>query len=257
MNINSFFLNVQLLYFVTFSTTLVFNVTVGLVVGAICCLLALAEGQRTFRVTPLHNVPGTELFLPDTPGEVPSAKATWNGASTNHIPYEIIACQLVGSLNFASAEQLRARMKSFLEKNTHHANDSTSLENKPLTTSLDEKGEDNPLSKTNNTSNSKSDKACQSARKRYILLDVNGLSDVDPFGAQYLTDLHRELSGSGFAVVYVGEIHRHKCLDTSSWLRVPLISLSYPSLYDAYVACHNHLRLASTWMNSSEDLSKL
>lgn len=55
----------KVLFSLTFVVTLIFGVTVGLIVGILSCLLALAEKQRHLELVPMVHMHATEIFLPD------------------------------------------------------------------------------------------------------------------------------------------------------------------------------------------------
>ncbi|VDP91511.1 unnamed protein product [Echinostoma caproni] len=124
-----------LLFFITFVVTLIFDVTGGLLVGVIGCLLALTEKQRNLELVPLVHVHGTEIFLPDNR----KFKTTENEnfAPGKHLTLPcIMTFQLTGALNFASGEQLNEKLKKLIIQQQHKVKDQI-LRKKSLMNHLD------------------------------------------------------------------------------------------------------------------------
>ncbi|KAF7258108.1 hypothetical protein EG68_04825, partial [Paragonimus skrjabini miyazakii] len=247
------------LFMITFLATLLLDITIGLIVGIIGCLLALTEQQRKPRLTVLYNVPGTEIFTRGTYKSPDNQPHLFKLDDCEQ--YNIIVCSLVGSLNFASAEQLsndvfkvirqekerRSRMEKLV--NNQPAADNIG----PLQYTLDHEASlgsntefvtsaasktsepDDPLSVENQETMSQS---------TILLLELDGLSHVDPTGANGLQTLHSELIADHVMPIYVGgkyEFKHHKCLNLSTWAHPPLLDLTYPTLYDAYSACMDYV----------------
>ncbi|KAF6777470.1 hypothetical protein AHF37_03087 [Paragonimus kellicotti] len=245
-----------LLFMITFLATSLLDITIGLVVGIIGCLLALTEQQRKPRLTVLNNVPGTEIFTRGTyrsPDNQPHLFRL-----DDYEQYNIVVCSLVGSLNFASAEQLstnvfkvvrqeqdrRLRMKKWMDNQPaadnmgplqymfdHEA--SFGMERDFVTSSAPKTSEpDARLSVDNQKTMSQS---------TFLLLELNGLSHVDPTGANGLQTLHYELIADHVVPIYVGEFKHHECLNISTWAHPSLLDLTYPTVYDAYSACMDYV----------------
>ncbi|GAA27278.2 sulfate transporter [Clonorchis sinensis] len=270
------------LFMITFVVTLVLDVTIGLVVGLVACLLALTEQQRALTITLLDNLPGTELFLHGraklATGELHSTKFLYP------LSRSIISCRLIGSLNFASSEQLESKITKVLKE---HESRLVSLEdfeypdqsascNPSNTVSADSiletQQKHQQQQKQQNTTDKRSSAAEEAHRRfssnldriemaqdktkkfyleihdekeyapqRFLLIDISGMTDVDPAGAICLSTVHEQFCSIGVVLVYIGNLSQFQCLDTSKWERFPSLSLSYPTMYDGYLACQNAL----------------
>ncbi|CAL8088315.1 unnamed protein product [Calicophoron daubneyi] len=86
------------------------------------------------------------------------------------------------------------------------------------------------------------------APKLFVLMDITGLSQVDPSGAKTLKEVHEELFRRGIFLLFVGDLRFFPCLKTSTWSQCLDLSFSYPTVQDAFVASYkclyqrNHLR---------------
>ncbi|TPP61080.1 hypothetical protein FGIG_03314 [Fasciola gigantica] len=109
----------SVLFFFTFVVTLIFGVTVGLIFGVLSCLVALAEKQRQLELIPLVHVYGTEIFRPDkrkVTGGLDFRVGLREECSSKRptILPAVMIIRLIGSLNFASGEQLMVKLKKFI-----------------------------------------------------------------------------------------------------------------------------------------------
>ncbi|TGZ72394.1 hypothetical protein CRM22_002109 [Opisthorchis felineus] len=270
------------LFMITFVVTLVLDVTIGLVVGVVACLLALTEQQRALTIILLDNLPGTELFLHGraklATGELHSTKFLYP------LSRSIISCRLIGSLNFASSEQLESKITKVLKEHESrlssledfkYPDQSTSL-NPSNTVSaepiLETQKKHQQQQKRQNTADKRLSAAEEAYRRfssnldriemaqdkteefylevhdkkeyapqRFLLIDISGMTDVDPAGALCLSTVHEQFYSIGVVLVYIGDLSQFRCLDTSKWERFPSLSLSYPTMYDGYLACQHAL----------------
>ncbi|KAA3674691.1 uncharacterized protein DEA37_0006718 [Paragonimus westermani] len=279
------------LFMITFLATLLLDITIGLVVGIIGCLLALTEQQRKPHLTVLNNIPGTEIF----------ARGTYKSPDNHpHLfkldDYEqyIIVCGLVGSLNFASAEKLSSDVFKVIrqEEKERRSRMEKQIDNHPADDDVGRPQytfgrevpsgmvEDRVTSACRQISNISEPDARFStenretmSRKTFLLLELNGLSHVDPTGAHVLQTLHYELIEDHVVPIYVGgksfqyndshlsefrrqterlflrhhlkEFTHHKCLNISTWAQPTLLDLTYPTVYDAYSACMDYVARCS------------
>ncbi|KAF8561398.1 hypothetical protein P879_05221 [Paragonimus westermani] len=211
------------LFMITFLATLLLDITIGLVVGIIGCLLALTEQQRKPRLTLLNNIPGTELFTRGTYKSPDNQPHLFKLDDCEQ--YDIIVCGLVGSLNFASAEKLssdvfkiirqkekerRSRMEKRID-NHPSANDVGRPQytfGREVSSGMVEDLVTSACRQASNISEPVSRLSTENqetmSRKTFLLLELNGLSHVDPTGAHVLQTLHYELIEDHVVPIYVG-----------------------------------------------------
>ncbi|KAF5399138.1 hypothetical protein PHET_07737 [Paragonimus heterotremus] len=244
------------LFMITFLATLLLDITIGLIVGILGCLLALTEQQRKPRLTVLCNVPGTEIFTRRTYKSPNNQPHLFNLGECER--FNIIVCSLVGSLNFASAEQLSTDVfkvlrqeeerRSCMEKlvdNQPAADNIGPLQYTPdheASVGLNREFVTSDASKTSDPDDRLSEENQETmSLSTILLLELNGLSHVDPTGADGLQTLHSKLIADHVVPIYVGEFKHHKCLNLSTLPHPPLLDLIYPTVYDAYSACMDYV----------------
>ncbi|VDP40619.1 unnamed protein product [Schistosoma mattheei] len=73
--------------------------------------------------------------------------------------------------------------------------------------------------------------------RRFLLLDISGITHIDPAGAAALTEIQRNLYKNNLFVILCGDPTPFKCLSACDWYVCPGLKSIYPTLYDAGAVC--------------------
>ncbi|CAH8664430.1 unnamed protein product [Schistosoma rodhaini] len=293
------------LFTVTFLGTLILDVTYGLLVGLISCLIVLTERQRSIKLLELCNISGTELYVHKHYELL--TKTQIDQTQSDYLLSSIKAIRVLGSLNFSSAENFTERIyktinNMMLDEDFNYVNNNVSIhhntmndtiqyeyrnhcqlsevsmntkDNKnniyELAKNLDErngtKSDVNYSLRNSNVVSKSSDilrsEKCNLAHRqteanrpplhvdlhdflmrhggaklrRFLLLDISGITHIDPAGAAALTEIQRNLFKNNLYVILCGDPTPFKCLSTCDWNVCPGLKSIYPTLYDAGAVC--------------------
>ncbi|CAH8868777.1 unnamed protein product, partial [Trichobilharzia szidati] len=104
------------LFLITFVSTIILDVTYGLVVGIVACLVLLSEKQRGIKLLELQNVPGTELYVHKHFEVMTSTQI--NKTQFDCLLSSIKSIRVVGSLNFSSFEKFTTGIYAIINRIT-------------------------------------------------------------------------------------------------------------------------------------------
>ncbi|CAH8592008.1 unnamed protein product [Schistosoma turkestanicum] len=302
------------LFIVTFLGTIILDVTYGLLVGLLSCLIVLTERQRSVKLLELHNISGTELYVHkhyELLTNMPINKTQYD-----YLLSSIKAIRILGSLNFSSAENFTNRIyeimnnmmlkddgeinrgannQNLTNKHNHVDDDDDDSNNdkrqhnhchineKSMNTEgginniyeLSEIANERKIVSTNsnscllaNNSSNVSNDICKTEEsslsyhqsetklpstifdlddnfiehnvhelRRFILLDISGITHIDPAGATALTEIQRNLYKNKHYMILCGDPTPFKCLSVYDWQVCPGLKSTYPTLYDAAAVC--------------------
>ncbi|KAA0186492.1 hypothetical protein FBUS_00067 [Fasciolopsis buskii] len=84
--------------------------------------------------------------------------------------------------------------------------------------------------------------------KSFLVIDISGVTNIDPAGLRFLRDAHNDLFGDHICPVYGGDLRRFSPVNSTDWSTYPPISLCYATTFDAYVACYKQLKRQNPFM---------
>ncbi|TNN19310.1 Prestin [Schistosoma japonicum] len=73
--------------------------------------------------------------------------------------------------------------------------------------------------------------------RRFLLLDISGITHIDPAGASALSEIQRNLFRKKHYMILCGDPAPFKCLSIDDWYICPGLKPIYPTLYDAGAVC--------------------
>ncbi|CAH8656464.1 unnamed protein product [Schistosoma haematobium] len=293
------------LFTVTFLGTIILDVTYGLLVGLISCLIVLTERQRSIKLLELCNISGTELYVHKHYELL--TKTQIDKTQSDYLLSSIKAIRVLGSLNFSSAENFTNRIyktinNMMLDEDFNYVNNNVlshhngindkiqdgyhnhcqlneaSVNTKDSKNNIYElskilnerngtKSDDNYLLRNSNVVSKSSDtlrtERCNLSHRqtepnlpslhvdlhdflmkhdgeklrRFLLLDISGITHIDPAGAAALTEIQRNLYKNNLFVILCGDPTPFKCLSACDWYVCPGLKSIYPTLYDAGAVC--------------------
>ncbi|CAH8622000.1 unnamed protein product [Heterobilharzia americana] len=103
----------SVLFLVTFLSTVVLDVTYGLMVGLVACVFALSEKQRSVKLLELQNVPGTELYVRKHFELLTNTQI--NKTQYDYLSSSIKSVRVLGSLNFSSFENFTSSIYKVID----------------------------------------------------------------------------------------------------------------------------------------------